>query len=98
MAKLGAQIKMSIKAVGIVMRHKSRHTEGLEVLFADFATNAMHISHRARGTRAYAILITMKDREEIFSKMQKEIDTDKFSYLPNDCTIWTNSIDHRIDY
>mmetsp|Transcript_15424 Transcript_15424/g.28023 ORF Transcript_15424/g.28023 Transcript_15424/m.28023 type:complete len:85 (+) Transcript_15424:129-383(+) len=52
MTKLGAQIKMSIKAVGIVMRHKSRHTEGLKVLFADFATNTMHISHRARGTRA----------------------------------------------
>jgi len=28
-AKLGAQTKMSIKAVGTVMRHNSRHTEGL---------------------------------------------------------------------
>ena len=54
MAKLGAQTNMSIKAVGTVIRHKSRHTAGLEVEVADCATNAMHISHRARGTRAYA--------------------------------------------
>eukprot|EP00580_Thalassiosira_gravida_P001993 CAMPEP_0201601124 /NCGR_PEP_ID=MMETSP0492-20130828/2135_1 /ASSEMBLY_ACC=CAM_ASM_000837 /TAXON_ID=420259 /ORGANISM="Thalassiosira gravida, Strain GMp14c1" /LENGTH=71 /DNA_ID=CAMNT_0048064227 /DNA_START=814 /DNA_END=1029 /DNA_ORIENTATION=- len=51
MAKLGAQMKMSTRAVGTIMRHKSRYTEGC-LQFADFATKAMHISHKTRGNRA----------------------------------------------
>lgn len=52
-AKLGDHTKISTRAVGTSMRLKRRHTEGLELSCANFATNAMHISQRARGTRAY---------------------------------------------
>lgn len=51
-AKLGAHTKISIRAVGTIIRHKSKHIDGLEVLFAKVATNAMQISQRARGTLA----------------------------------------------
>lgn len=52
MAKAGAQMKISINAVGSVINERSRHIDELEEL-EEFATIAMHISQRTRGTRAF---------------------------------------------
>ena len=50
-AKLGAQIKISINAVGTVIRQRSRHIDGFDVVVAERATMAIHISQKARGIR-----------------------------------------------
>lgn len=51
-AKLGAHTKISINAVGTVIRHRSKQIDGFNAV-AERATIAMHSSHRARGIRAY---------------------------------------------
>jgi hypothetical protein len=51
-ANIGAHTKISMNAVEIVINESTRHSGGLEVLTC-MATQAMHTSHRTRGTRAY---------------------------------------------
>ena len=61
----------------------------------------MYISHRARGTHAYARIVTIKVRkmDAIKRKLHhKENDSIMHSYLPNDSRIWTYDIKHRTEY
>ena len=50
--------KISIRAVGNTIKHRSRHIGGLLVSLAVFAIIAMQTSHRALGMRGYVEIKT----------------------------------------
>ena len=62
-AKLGAQTKMSIKAAGTITLDTQLCILKDWKYVTYFATNAIHISHRARVAHAYGRIVTAKVRK-----------------------------------